>query len=149
MTSDIVLTVVMRWVHILSAIVAVGGMLFIRVVLMPAVRESLTEEQHAVLRDRVMARWRRIIAVTIGLLLLTGIYNFVVLSVPKGKEASSYHLIFGIKFILAFAVFFLASALTGRSPALAGIRAKAGFWLTLNATLAIIVVLLATVLSRY
>jgi hypothetical protein len=77
-------------------------------------------------------------------LLASGLYNFV----QKNNQGlrPAYHMLFGIKFLLAFAIFFLASVLTGRSPAFAKMRANARFWLSLNMTLAIIVVCISGVL---
>ena len=148
MFNDSILPVILRWVHILAAILAVGGMIFMRMVLMPAAHEALTEEQHVALRERVMARWRRLVALSIGLLLLTGFYNFMTVSIPKAREVPSYHLLFAVKFILALVVFFLGSVLAGRSATFAPVRARARTWLTLNIVLALAVVLIAGILGR-
>jgi hypothetical protein len=48
--------------------------------------------------------------------------------------------------ILALVIFFLASALTGRAAALARFRQNAKFWLSVNVTLAVIVVCISGVL---
>ena len=86
MLTETILPLISRWIHILAAVTAVGGMLFMRFVLMPAASQALTDEQHVALRERVMARWGKIVGLSIGLLLITGFYNFVHTGVPKGKE---------------------------------------------------------------
>ena len=64
-----------RWVHVLSAITWVGGMLFIALVLVPTVR-TLGD---ATLRARLIRdsgqRFRTIAWIALGLLLLTGLLN--------------------------------------------------------------------------
>ena len=87
----------------------------------------------------------------IGLLLLSGMYNFVVSSIPRAKEAdvtAVYHAIFGVKVLAAIGVFFLTSVLLGRAPAFDRMRATPGKWLALNALLAVAVVLLSGVLKN-
>ena len=49
----------------------------------------------------------------------------------------------GMKILLAMAVFFLASALSGRSKALEGIRRNAALWLVINILLAAVIVAIA------
>ena len=72
MLTETILPLVARWVHILAAVTTVGGMLFMRFVLMPAASEALTEEQHVALREKVMDRWRILVTLSIVLLLVTG-----------------------------------------------------------------------------
>ena len=85
---------------------------------------------------------------SIGLLLLTGAYNFVTISLPKAREVPSYHLLFAVKFIFAFVVFFLGTVLAGRSALFAPLRARARTWLTINILVALVVVLIAGILGR-
>jgi hypothetical protein len=81
----------------------------------------------------------------IAFLLVSGIYNVIKKEQPPGVTAL-YHALFGIKFLLALVIFFVASALVGRSPALARIRRNARFWLSVNMALAITVVCISGVL---
>jgi arginine exporter protein ArgO len=82
-------------------------------------------------------------------LIVSGVYNFVarIKSPAFDPEYKGlYHALFGTKVLLALVIFFLASALTGRSEALAKIRQNAKFWLTVNAVLAVLVVCISGVL---
>ncbi len=145
-----ILILVSRWVHILSAVVAIGGAFFMRFVLMPSAKETLTDEQHAALREKVIGRWKRVVMIVIGLLFITGIVNFVWVGMPKSKldGASSYHAIFGVKLLLAFGIFYLASALTGRSKATEGLRAQSSRWLGIVVILGVLVIVLGGILNR-
>ncbi|HVX63635.1 MAG TPA: hypothetical protein VHC19_23640 [Pirellulales bacterium] len=143
------IAIVARWAHILAAITAVGGTIFMRMALLPAVG-SLDETNRKTLHEGVRSRWVKFVMLAILFLLASGIYNIIMkekqLKTVDDGAKGLYHMLFGIKFLLAFVIFFLASALTGRSPAFAKIRENARFWLTLNMILAILVVCISGVL---
>lgn len=136
------LGVVLRWMHILAATAAAGGTFFMRLALLPSV-SVLPDEQRKALHEQVRSRWSKVVMLSIGLLLVSGLIN-VANSIP-GKPPL-YHALFTFKFVLALVVFFVASALMGRSPGLARIRQNARFWLSLNATLIVIIICLSGVL---
>ena len=81
-----------------------------------------------------------VVHIAITLLIVTGLYQLMTAGLAKGKVDSSYHMWFGIKFIAALVIFFFASALAGRSAALAGIREKGKRWLGVSILLALVVV---------
>lgn len=137
-----------RLVHILAAVFAVGGAVFIRVVLMPSAR-VLPDEAHAQLRDAVRRRWAMTFGIAIFLLFITGLFNYMAVALPQHRGQSAYHAIFGVKFILAFVVFFIGSALAGRATAFEAMRRSAATWLTLNILLAFAVIGLACVLRYF
>jgi uncharacterized membrane protein len=138
MDADQIVDLLSRWVHVGAAIVLLGGSTFVRFVLMPAA-EQLPEAEHRQLRSGVMARWKRIVMIGIVLLLVTGGYNYY----ARDGKTSQYHMLMGIKMLLALGVFFLASALTGRSEGLAAVRRDAKKWLTVLIVLASVVVAIA------
>ena len=81
-----------RWVHIASALTLIGGVLFARHVLRGAAEAEL------------ITRYATTLQAAVGGLLLSGLYNLLSkVAVPKG-----YHMIFGIKFLLALHVFAMA-----------------------------------------
>ncbi len=137
-----------RWAHVSAAIVAIGGAAFTRWALMPAARAALSDEQHQQLREASRARWSRIVYVCIALLLVTGAINFLILALPPKIEPMPYHAIFGVKFLAALGVFFLASALVGRAPGLEALRHARAKWLSVILVLAAVIVLLSGVLSQ-
>ena len=142
------LGILSRWMHILAAITAVGGTIFMRMALLPSLA-VLPDDQRKALHEQVRSRWIKFVMGAILFLLVSGIYNFIVRvsssGIPKAY-AGLYHGLFGAKFLLALVIFFVASALLGRSPAFAKIRQNARFWLTLNMVLAILVVCVSGVL---
>lgn len=137
MDASELVAVVSRWVHVGTAIVLLGGSIFQRFVLMPSAR-TLPEQEQQQLRERIMMRWKKYVMGGIALLLITGFYNYLTTTRP-----GPYHMLMGIKILLAFGVFFLASALTGRSAGLQGLRQNAGKWLGLLIFLATAVVAIA------
>jgi uncharacterized membrane protein len=127
-----------RWAHILAAITAVGGTVFARFALLPAVG-TLNEEQRAALLEGVRSRWSKFVAGAIAFLLISGLYNIMRMeqAFALGKL---YHALFGIKFILAFLIFALASILAGRGRAAQKLRQNARLWLSVNLLMAVLLV---------
>ncbi|HWB13726.1 MAG TPA: hypothetical protein VG826_31160 [Pirellulales bacterium] len=141
------LAIVLRWMHILAAITAVGGTIFMRAALVPSV-VVLADDERKKLHEQVRSRWVKFVMAAILFLLASGLYN-VLRRFNAGIPADFkrlYHGLFAVKFLLALAIFFLASALTGRAAALARFRQNAKFWLSVNLTLAVIVVCISGVL---
>lgn len=144
--GEFILGLVLRWVHILAAITAVGGTIFLRYALLPA-QATMLDERRRELNELIRVRWSRFIMASILFLIISGLYNF--LAINSSFKAvglrlpSWYHMVFGIKVILAFGIFYIASALAGRSPGTARFRENAKFWLTVNFVLGVAVVCLS------
>ena len=62
------LAVASRWIHVGTAIVLVGGLVFLRFVLGPAAAQ-LPEEAHSKLKELVLAKWKKFIHGGIALFL--------------------------------------------------------------------------------
>ncbi len=137
--------VLFRWMHLLAAITAVGGTFFMRWALLPAAAELSPSEQQK-LHAGVRARWAIPVHASIGFLLLSGFYTFIFRSLPLHKGDGLYHALFGIKFLLALAIFFIATMLVGRSTASERFRQNRRMWLSLNVGLAITVVCISGVM---
>ncbi|HEV3341392.1 MAG TPA: hypothetical protein VG125_13570 [Pirellulales bacterium] len=141
------LAIVLRWMHILAAMTAVGGTIFMRMALVPSV-SVLPDDQRKALHEQVRSRWVKFVMGAILFLLVSGLINFfrrINAGIPADVKGL-YHGLFGVKFLLALVIFFLASALTGRAAALARFRQNAKLWLSVNLTLAVIVVCISGVL---
>lgn len=131
MEPEFLITLVARWLHILSAALALGVPIFARFVLTPALSQ-LDETQRGAFRESLHARWRVFVYVMIVVFLATGFWTFLGAKRWSAFEPDvkfRYHLLFGIKLLIALAMFFISSALAGRSKALAGMRAKGTMWL--------------------
>ncbi len=141
-----VLDIVSRLVHVATAIVVLGGSVFMRFVLMPAATQ-LPGEEHQALRGRIMGTWRVMVRIGIVLFLASGFYNYLVVSLPKHRGDTLYNSLIGIKILLAFGIFFLASALTGKAAAFERIRQNAKLWLGITILLGVLVVVIASYLK--
>lgn len=145
MNIDVV-QLISRWLHIVAAVTAGGGALFMLLALHPAT-QTLPDGVRNDFRDAVRARWKKVVMAAIGILLLTGGYNFVVIVMNYQLPRPWYHMIFGIKFLLAMAIFALASLLVGRTDLAKQMRSNAGKWLTLLAGLLLTLILLSSALK--
>lgn len=121
------LDVLSRWVHVGSAIVLVGGLVFLRFVLTPAVTQ-LSDEAHAQLKGLVLTSWKKFVHVGIALFLASGFYNYLIVLAPQHRGDKLYHALMGTKILLALVVFLLSSALVGRSKVFERMRANSKFW---------------------
>ena len=135
-----------RILHILGAIFLFGGVLFMRYILSPAA-STLPDDQHEKLRSEVTNRWKFVVHAGIAVLIFTGFYNYLWVMKPLHEGDGPYHMWMGIKILLAFVVFFIGSALVGRTKALEAIRNKRMLWLSVLVTLSTIIVVIAGVLK--
>ena len=139
--GELALASLSRILHVTTAIVLVGGTFFVRFVLMPAASSALANDVHDRLRAAVISGWKKFVHGGIGLFLLTGGYNYYrVIVSGEHKGDALYHALLGTKIFLALFVFFIASALVGRSAGFENLRRDARRWLAIN-----ILVALATV----
>jgi hypothetical protein len=145
MNTEFIVELVFRWMHIFAAIAAVGGMIFQRVALVPAVAELPDDVRHR-LHAAMRARWARVVHGSILFLLVSGLVN-VVRIIQNYELVPYYHALFGIKFLLAFGIFFIASMLTGKSESAQRFQRNGRYWLTVNLLLAVLVVGLSGVLK--
>jgi putative copper export protein len=135
---------VLRWLHILSAVALAGGVIFWRCALLPAT-ESLPEVTRAEIGAAVRSRWSKIVMATSGLLLVTGLVNFMFV-IKRFDVEKSYHMMFGIKFLLSLGVFLLSAFLAGRTAAADKLRRNERQWLNINVLLVVAVICLGGVL---
>jgi uncharacterized membrane protein len=127
-----------RILHILSAIVLLGGSTFMLLVLLPELK-SAEDSARGQLVSGLRNRWKRFVHPGILLFLVTGFYNYF-RAMPNHKGDGLYHALVGTKIILALGVFFLASALVGRSAVFEGMRKNNTRWLSLLCLLGLITV---------
>ncbi|MCC6507900.1 MAG: hypothetical protein IT423_02250 [Pirellulaceae bacterium] len=138
MDNLFLIDVVSRIVHIATAIVLIGGSTFMAFVLLPTA-EKLDQAAHEQLRSLVNGRWKRFVHAGILLFLVTGFYNYF-RQMPNHEGDGLYHALIGTKILLALGVFFIASALVGRSAAFENMRASRAKWLKIIVLLAAVIV---------
>ena len=141
----------LRWAHILAAIVAMGGLVFARFALVPALSDvdSATRDR---IHDAIRRRWLPWVIGAITVLLASGLANFLLFNGRVKAEGwadgawmrqTSYHALFGAKFLLAMVAFYFASALVGRSEGTQWVRNDRAKWLSVTLGLSLAVVLLS------
>lgn len=135
-----------QWLHLGAAVVAVGGVLYARAVLGPALRALPPEERAQVLRA-AGRRFHPILWAAIALLLVTGLYN-VVLAADAHAADPLYWQLLGLKIVLAVALFGLALAVTLPVAAFAGIARRRPEVLLVNLGLAAVILYLSAWLRR-
>jgi len=141
----------LRWAHVLAAIVAMGGLVFARFALVPALSEidAATRDR---IHDAIRRRWLPWVIGAITVLLASGLANFLLFNSRVKAEGwadgfwmrqTSYHALFGAKFLLAMVAFYFASALVGRSAGTQWVRNDRAKWLSVTLGLTLAVVLLS------
>lgn len=103
------LNVVMRFLHIISAVTLLGGVLTWRFAAIPAT-SALAVDTREKLGNAIAAALRPAIIFAVAGLVISGIYNFL----HKTGLTPTYHAIFGIKVLLALHVF--AAAILAARP---------------------------------
>ena len=135
----------LRYMHILGAIALMGGTIFMRFALRPVV-VTLPPEIKAEIHEQVRRRWSKFVMGASALLLISGIANLILAGQFEFKPIfgleKGYHIVVGIKFLLALPIFLIAALMTGRSAAAKKVQANAELWMTVNLTLALLMVLI-------
>ena len=133
-------TLVLRWAHILAAIVAMGALVFARFGLLPALGDfdATTRDR---IHDSIRRRWLPWVIGAITVLLASGLANFLLFNGRVKAEGwadggwmrqTSYHALFGAKFLLAMVAFYFASALVGRGEGTQWVRNDRAKWLSVT-----------------
>ena len=141
----------LRWAHILCAIVLMGGLVFARFGLVPALSEidAATRDR---IHDAIRRRWLPWVIGAITVLLVSGLANFLLFNGRVKAEGWSegywmrqtgYHALFGAKFLLAMVAFYFASAMVGRGEGTQWVRNDRAKWLSVTLGLSLSVVLLS------
>jgi len=136
-----------RALHLLAAMVMVGGLFYLRTILAPSELASSKPEACFAGRRAVWARW---VGIATFFLLASGIYNLMTV-IGQSKTAGvklplAYHLLLAIKFLLALLVMFVMSILAGKTAAAERFRSQMQKWLSIAWLAAIAIVVLAGVM---
>ena len=93
------LAILIRWIHLASVIVLIGGIAYARFY-----------------AGELSPRFKRLAYWIIGAILLSGIYNFM----RKSPVSLHYHIWFGVKVLLALHIFAVVILYKGKQRALTG-----------------------------
>ena len=156
------------WLHILSAVIWIGGTIFLVLVLVPAIRRPEYREVAANLIQETGARFRRISWICLGLLVLSGTFNlasrgFGWADLWSGRLwQGSFGRTLGIKLLLVATILVLSALhdfvigprarmlwqTNPGAPETLRLRRQAGWVGRMNLLLALIVVALGVMLVR-
>jgi len=142
MDGTTLLNLVSRWLHIIPVIIMVGGTIFLRLALLPAFASREHTDVGAELRESVRAKWAKWIGISTLLLLVTGFYNAYFKAVTY-ELSHLYNGLLLIKMLLAFAVFYFAARLSGRSEKAVKLREREMHWTNILCVLMLTIVLIA------
>ncbi|HEX7126697.1 MAG TPA: hypothetical protein VF406_13150 [Thermodesulfobacteriota bacterium] len=135
-----------QWLHLGAAVAAVGGVLYLRVVLLGSLGAVPAEQRAAVLKA-AGRRFHPVLWASIAVLLVTGLQN-VVLAAAEHAADPLYWRLLSLKVVLALVLFALALGLSLPLPALAGLQRRRPQILVVNLLLAAAILLLSAILRR-
>jgi len=135
-----------RVLHILGAVVLVGGVFYLRMVVVSGVRAEDSGAETDLWFSGRRGTWAMWVGIATLVLIVTGLVNFMHVLRTNESLGGNYHALFGIKFLLALVVFFLAAVLAGKSAAGERFRKNFRYWMGVCLVLGIVVVALGSVL---
>ena len=135
-----VVDLLLRWIHILSAIILVGGTFYQRFALLPALASIQSSPKDEV-AEACRGPWAKWVMATSGLLLLSGLVNAVGI-IKQYELRGVYHGLVAVKLVVALAIFWISAMLAGRSSSAQKFREKITLWLTVNVVLSVSIVCL-------
>ena len=135
----------MQWIHLMAAVVGLGGMGYVLLILMPALG-VLSPEQRETLSKTLTGRFRWVSWSAIGLLLISGLYN--VRRYYWEEPWDRAWRLLTLKIVFAFALFFIVLGLSIPLRFLDPLRARRRTWLLAAFVLGVLVVLISAYLRR-
>ena len=107
------LDLALRWAHILSACILVGGSFFMYFAWFPGLAQVSDKTREETLA-KVRRGWAMWVGIASGLILISGFYNVAMASI-RYDVGPVYNGLVAAKILLGLALMFLASVLSGRS----------------------------------
>jgi uncharacterized membrane protein len=135
-----------RVLHILGSIVMIGGVFYLLAVVAPKVAVGNYSADDWFSGNR--AAWAKWVGISTSVLLVTGLFNFVMM-VKLNHIATSYHMLGGMKILIAFVLFFFAAILAGKTGLADRYRAKMRTWLKVTFFVGLIIVVIGAVMRSY
>lgn len=137
-----VIPILSRVLHILSAVILVGGLFYMRSVLSPAGADACFAGRRAI--------WAKWVGIATLFLLVSGFYNFFLIhgqaKAAGGELPKPYHILFGVKFLLALLVMFISAILAGKTDAAERFRGQMKKWLNIGWLAAVAIIVIAAIL---
>ena len=145
--------IVSRMSHLLAAGVLVGGLAYLKQVVAPLAMNSNEGEAATLDGAEVEEKlyrgqrgvWSQMVMLATFFLLTSGLYNYMN-TIGNENLPGAYHAIFGIKFLLAMFVLFVAAATAGKTPLAVKMRANLNQWLNRSLVALLAIFLLGAML---
>jgi uncharacterized membrane protein len=139
------MTTLMQWVHLMAAVVGLGGMGFLLLILIPSLG-VLSAEQREALSKAVAGRFRWASWSAMTLLLLSGLFNIRRYYWEEPWDRAWRFL--ALKVLLSFVLFGIVLGLTIPFKLFEPLRARPRMWLLIAFILGVVVVLISAYLRR-
>lgn len=139
---------VSRILHILGAIILVGGLFYLRFVVSPVSAPPGAAPVDQFFGGR-RAKWAKWVGIATALILISGIWNYIQIIHQNERLIGAYHAFAGIKILAAIAVFLLAALLAGRTAIAETIRQNWRLWLNVCLALGLVTVILGSLLRSF
>lgn len=131
MTPDLILPLMMRWIHIFCAIIVIGSIIFYRFAFIVAEKRTMPEGLPEEFRTALFKRWKLLLHPPIIFFLISGFYTYLMVTRHLHEDQPLYHALFGVKFLLALAVFAMYIVLTSTMKWSEKLREKNALWMLL------------------
>ena len=135
----------MQWVHVMAAVLGLGGMGFLLLVLIPSLG-VLSAEQREALSKAVAGRFRWVTWSAMTVLLISGLYHIRRYYWEEPWDRAWKFL--ALKILLSFLLFGIALGVTIPFQLFGPLRARRRMWLLVAFILGVIVILISAYLRR-
>ncbi len=139
------MTIFMQWIHLMAAVVGLGGMGFLLLILIPSLG-VLSAEHREALSKAVGGRFRWASWSAMTLLLISGLYNIRRYYWEEPWDRAWKFL--ALKVLLSFVLFGIVLGLTIPFKLFEPLRARRQLWLLVAFILGVVVVLISAYLRR-
>jgi len=139
------MTTFMQWIHLMAAMIGLGGMAFLLLIMIPSLR-VLSADQRETLAKAVGGRFRWASWSAIMLLVVSGLYN--VRRYYWEEPWDQAWKLLTAKIILSFVLFCIVLGLTVPLTQFASLRARRRMWLVAAFVLGVVVVVISAYLRR-
>jgi uncharacterized membrane protein len=137
-----------RSLHLFAAIMAVGGAIFIRRVVSPAIKESLTTDGDDSFVNTLLRRCSILVYISVFLVIVTGFWNMTI-TLAEHRDQANYLILFAVKLILAVVLLLITVVLAGSRPLAARVRKGGSWWIAISILIAIAIVIVSSILKQF
>lgn len=136
-----------RVLHTASAAVLLGGLVYLKKVVAPLAVGS-DDPTEALFRG-ARSKWAGLVMLSTTFLIFSGVFNLYNITMAYEPLPGSYHMLFGIKFLLAAFVFVVAAISGGKSAKAIEMQKSIQKWLTFGISAALLVFVLGAAMRSY